>query len=91
MPPGQNDFVSTFWYVQVVNEADKANVELVHIKSQTVQNLQIPCYKNTIKLQAGDYLMVYKKADNKNKFADLGLSAPSESSASGKKTKRKHS
>lgn len=89
LQPGQNDFVSVFWYVQVVHEVEKANVELVQWKSQGVPNLSIPCYKNIVKLQAGDCLAVYKKVDKKSKHIDLGIKSEPKELANSKKRAKK--
>jgi hypothetical protein len=76
--PGQNEFISPFWCVQIVNDRDKANLELFQWKSQSLPNLQIPCYRNVVKLYRDDCLTVFKKVDKKSKFSDLGLDAAQE-------------
>jgi hypothetical protein len=67
---GENSFVAAFWNVQFVTEADKANMEVHHIKT-SIDKLTIPVLKNLVKLSPGDTLYVFKKVDKKQRFTEL--------------------
>lgn len=88
-PSSDAGFVAPFWSVQVTNEADKANMELIHAKT-VIDKLFIPVYKNTVKLSPGDVLMVYKKIEKKQRFKDLTSDVvPGASSANEHKKRQK--